>query len=117
MGTAKINGNVGHATAAALLGYAGWDLEWEYRHPEGHRIDLRGTHPAEPESLFEVKAWGARGGTDTVRKAIAVAWDLHALGETRPYVLVLSQPIGGLYGRMIGRAIEAGAMSIRVMRL
>lgn len=117
MGTAKVNGNVGHATAATLLGYQGWALEWEYRHPEGHRIDLRGTHALHPETLFEVKAWGAGGGTDTVRKAIAVAYDLLELGETRPYVLVLSHPIGGLYGRMIGRAEVAGALTVRVMTL
>ena len=80
----------------------------------GHRVDLTAVHPAtsEEEWLIEVKVWGAEpSGKDTVKKAIADAYDLASSGERRPFMLVLSHPLEGLYGEMITRARRAGVIN------
>lgn len=82
--------------------------------PGGHRADFTATHPetSDEEWLVEVKVWGVkRTGRDTVKKAIADAYDLAQAGETRPFMLVLSHPMTGLLGEMITRARRAGVIN------
>jgi hypothetical protein len=84
----------------------------------GHRCDFVAVHPATAEEwLVEVKVWGAEpSGQDTVKKAIADAYDLAQLGERRPYMLVLSHTMRGLLGGMITRARRAGVINdVRVI--
>lgn len=55
---------------------------------------------------------------DNAKKAIGVAWDLHACGESTPYVLVLSHELTGILGDMLARAMTGGAIHrIRVLEL
>lgn len=80
----------------------------------GHRLDFTAIHPetSDEEWLVEVKVWGAEpSGRDTVKKAIADAYDLAQAGEQRPFLLVLSHPLEGLYGQMITRARRAGVIN------
>lgn len=80
----------------------------------GHRADLTAIHPdsSDEEWAIEIKVWGAApSGRDTVKKAIADAYDLAQAGETRPYMLVLSHPMTGLLASMITRARRAGVIN------
>lgn len=109
----KAHGNEGERIVERLLGYGGWDIIERQPLAHGHRLDLLAKHPDEGETLFEVKVWTdpAKVGTDNVKKAIADAYDLRSAGEERPYVLVLSHELAGLYMTMIYRAIRAGAIT------
>lgn len=119
----RFNGAEGEETADRILRYEGW--ETVARQPTaagGHRLDRLMRHPATgAEWLVEVKVWRAvRGpnatGTDTVKKAIADAYDMRAAGEARPLLLVLSHHLRGLLGDMLTRAVAAGAITdIRVL--
>jgi hypothetical protein len=115
--TSRSSGAAGEATTAQLLAYEGWTLERQVTIGD-HRVDMVGTHADHPETIFEVKVWAdpTRVGTDTVKKAIADAYDLQAAGEERPYVLVLSHHLSQTYRNMLARALKAGAISeIRVL--
>lgn len=103
-------------------GMAQWSLErrgWKITGRQvpaagGHRCDFSAVHleAGDEEWLVEVKVWGAaRSGKDTVKKAIADAYDLAQAGETRPFMLVISHPLGGLLGQMITRARRAGVIN------
>lgn len=114
------HGTEGERIVERLLGYEGWTIIERQPMAGGHRLDLLGKHPDREETLFEVKVWAdpTKVGTDNVKKAIADAYDLRALGETRPYVLVLSHDLGNLYGDMLRRAVVQGAIAeVRVLAL
>jgi hypothetical protein len=84
----------------------------------GHRLDMSALHPVYgDEWLVEVKTWGVpRSGRDTVKKAIADAYDMRQAGETRPLVLWLSHHLGGMLGEMLRRARLAGVIGeVRVI--
>lgn len=108
--TARGNGAEGEAAAHALLRYEGWTLTPQVG-VHGHRIDFAGEHPGRGQALFEVKVWGSGGGTDTLKKAIAVAYDLKAVGEARPYYIIVSHEIAGLYREMLARAVRGGVVA------
>lgn len=111
------SGSRGEAAVIALLRYEGWQIMEEQPVVYGHHVDIRAKHPIRGEALIEVKVWeNPQTGKDTVKKAIADAYDLQAAGELTPYVLVLSQHLGGLHREMLTRAINAGAISeVRVI--
>jgi hypothetical protein len=110
--SSRSSGTAGENTVAQLLAYEGWTIERQVIVGD-HRIDMVGVHPEHPETLFEVKVWAdpTRVGTDTVKKAIADAYDLREAGEERPYVLVLSHHLSQTYRNMLARALKAGAIS------
>lgn len=116
MTNSRQNGKVGEATVEGLLIYEGWEIIDRQALVHGHLIDLRAKHPKYGEALFEVKVWGAGGGQDTAKKAIADAYDLQRAGETTPYILVLSHQLSGLLRDMLWRALQAGAINqVRVI--
>ena len=78
----------------------------------GHRMDLGAIHiPTGEEWLIEVKTWNTISGRDTVKKAIADAYDMRQAGETRIIMLVISEHLGGILGDMLRRARKAGAIN------
>lgn len=105
------SGAEGEDVVRALLGYEGWEIEETQPLAMGHRVDFLASHPAYGQALIEVKVWARGGGTDTVKKAIADAYDLREAGETRPYFLILSHALDGLYGEMLRRARKSGAIA------
>lgn len=110
------NGAEGERVVEALLGYEGWEIAERQALVHGHRLDFRAKHPHRGEALIEVKVWGAGGGKDTVKKAIADAYDLQQAGETIPYILMLSHELTGLHGVMLSRAVRAGAIAeVRIL--
>lgn len=114
--SSRRNGQTGEQIVEGLLRYEGWTIVERQARVHGHLIDFRAKHPALGEALIEVKVWGDRGGTDTVKKAIGDAYDLREAGETTPYVLVLSQQLLGLHREMLGRAVRAGAIhNVRIV--
>ena len=114
--TSHSSGSAGEETSAQLLEYDGWKLERQV-HIGAVTVDFRGTHPLHPESLFEVKVWAdPKSGRDTVKKALADAYYLQAVGEERPYVLILSHQLTQGYRDMITAAIKAGAIAaVRIL--
>jgi hypothetical protein len=115
MSRPKPAGVVGEAVAEWSLVRSGWEITGrQVNTASGHRADFSAINPAvgEEEWLVEVKVWGAGpSGRDTVKKAIADAYDLHEAGEERPFLLVLSHPQTGLLGAMIRRARRAGVIN------
>lgn len=109
------SGATGEVVAEWSLVRRGWQITGrQVTTPSGHRSDFTAIHPetGEEEWLVEVKVWGAeKSGKDTVKKAIADAYDLAQAGETRPFLLVLSHPLTGLHGAMITRARRAGVIN------
>lgn len=112
------SGRQGEKVVEQLIRYEGGVIVERQALVHGHALDFLVKHPRYGESLWEVKVWAdpKKVGTDTVKKALADAYDLRAAGETRPYILVLSHQLVGLYRDMIVRAVEAGAISdVRVL--
>jgi hypothetical protein len=114
MTTPQSSGAKGEAEARSLL-----DREhvWEWNDTRpigagGHRLDLGATHiPTGQEWLIEVKTWDRKSGRDTVKKAIADAYDMRQAGEERLIMLVISEHLGGILGDMLRRARRAGAIN------
>jgi hypothetical protein len=102
------HGRQGEAIVEQLLRYEGHEIIERQPLVHGHRLDLRTKHPQFGEALYEVKVWvdPRKVGTDNVKKAIGVAYDLWAAGETTPYILVLSHHLTGLYRDMLLRAVH-----------
>lgn len=111
--------NQGEAVAEWVLCRGGWKITGrQVTISSGHRLDFTAVHPDTGEEwLIEVKTWEQeKSGRDTVKKALADAYDLAELGELRPFMLVLSHELLGLYGDMITRARRAGAINdVRVI--
>jgi hypothetical protein len=110
----KAAGTEGERIAEWALARRGWRItEHQVIVAGGHRADLVAVHPDTLEEwIVEVKVWNAGpSGKDTVKKAIADAYDLAQAGETRPYLLVLSHPLAGLLAHMITRARRAGVIN------
>jgi hypothetical protein len=117
-GTSRAAGIEGETVANWMLPREGFRVIDRQVDVDGHRLDFAAIHVATGiEWLVEVKTWGVEpSGKDTVKKAIADAYDLRQCGESRPIMLVLSHYVGGLLGRMLRRAIQAGAINeIRVI--
>lgn len=112
----KKNGTAGEAAAEALLVYEGWTIIARQVPVHGHIVDIVAKHPDLGESLFEVKVWATKSGRDSAKKAIGVAWDLLACGESRPYVVILSHELTGILGDMLDRALNGGAIhEVRIL--
>jgi hypothetical protein len=115
MSRPKPAGVKGEEIAEWALERRGWKITGrQVPLPGGHHCDFTAVHLAtsDEEWLIEVKVWGvAPSGRDTVKKAIADAYDLAQLGETRPFMLVLSHPMTGLLAGMITRARRAGVIN------
>lgn len=110
------NGKAGEATAEALLTYEGWEIIDRQVPVHGHIVDLLAKHPMHGEALFEVKVWATKSGRDNAKKAIGVAWDLLACGESKPYVLILSHHLTGILNEMLDRALLGGAIhEVRIL--
>jgi hypothetical protein len=107
----KANGNAGEAAVAAVLGYSGWEIVQRQYLTHGHRLDFLVRSPARGEALVEVKVWATKSGRDTVKKAIADAYDLRLAGEVRPVILILSEHMSGLHDAMLRRCIAFGAIA------
>lgn len=109
----------GEQTVEWILVRQGWKITGhQVKAAGGHILDMLGIHPATgDEWLIEVKVWGALpSGKDTIKKAIADAYDLQQLAEPRPLLLVMSHPMPGLLGEMLRRAVRAGAINeVRVV--
>lgn len=97
----------------------GWKIvDRQFKAAGGHVLDFLAVHPVFLEHwLVEMKTWGdGPSGRDTVKKAIADAYDLRELGEPRPLLLLMSHRLDGLLGDMLSRARRAGAINeIRVI--
>lgn len=115
MSTSSRAGATGETVAIWALERRGWKITGrQVPAAGGHRCDISLVHMAtsDEEWLAEVKVWGAApSGRDTVKKAIADAYDLAQAGETRPFMLVLSHPMTGVLGQMITRARRAGVIN------
>jgi len=115
MSAPKAAGVKGEEVAEWALVRRGWKVTGrQVPLAGGHRADLTAVHPqtSDEEWAIEIKVWGAEpSGRDTVKKAIADAYDLAQAGETRPYMLVLSHPMTGLLAQMITRARRAGVIN------
>jgi len=113
------SGAEGEDTTVWILERQGWKVLGRHvRVAGGHVLDLLLMHPVlDEEWLCEVKVWGvAPSGKDTVKKAIADAYDLREAGELRPLLLVISHRLDGLLGDMLVRARRAGAINeIRII--
>jgi hypothetical protein len=112
------SGAKGEEIAAWVLEREGWRITGRQVVALGHRVDVTAAEPVtEDEWLIEVKVWGPEpSGRDTVKKAIADAYDLRQAGETRPIMLIMSHRLTGLLGDMIRRARLAGAINdVRVI--
>ena len=110
MSESRRRGDEGELLAEGLLVYAGWEVV--ERHPRvlGHLLDRRVKHSVYGEALVEVKVWGTDSGKDTVKKAIADAYDLQRQGCDAPYILILSHDLTGLNHDMLERAMASGAI-------
>jgi hypothetical protein len=106
-------GSVGEEDVRRRLRYRGCKILEVHPLVFGHRLDLLVWDPVHDESLVEVKVWHPENpsGKDTVKKALADAYDLSQCGETRPYLLVLSHRLEGLHLEMLNRAIAAGVIA------
>jgi hypothetical protein len=106
-------GAAGEEAARRQLRYCGCKILKEHPVVHGHTLDLLVWHPEHGDSLVEVKIWHPENpsGKDTVKKAIADAYDLRHCGETRAYLLVISHRLTGLLGDMLDRAVDAGAIT------
>jgi Restriction endonuclease len=111
----QVAGVKGEQVAEWCLERRGWKVTGrQVAAGGGHRCDFSATQPqvGDEEWLVEVKVWGAEpSGRDTVKKAIADAYDLAQAGESRPFLLVLSHRLTGLLGEMITRARRAGVIN------
>jgi hypothetical protein len=119
MSQSQPSGAQGESIARWVLEREGWKITGRQVTVSEHRLDMTAVHPdTEEEWLVEVKVWGVDpSGKDTVKKAIADAYDLAELREPRPFMLVLSHPLPGLLGRMITRARRAGVINdVRVIQ-
>jgi hypothetical protein len=109
----------GEQTVEWVLVREGWKItDRQVKVAGGHVADFVGIHPTYvDEWLIEVKVWGpGPSGKDTVKKAIADAYDLQQLGEPRPLLLIMSHRLDGLHGDMLRRAVRAGAINeVRVL--
>lgn len=103
-------GQWGEQLAEGLLAYAGWEVVERHPNVLGHLLDRRVKHRVYGEALVEVKVWGRAGGQDTVKKAIADAYDLQRAGCETPYILILSHDLTGLHHDMLERAMASGAI-------
>ncbi len=110
MSNSRDNGKAGEAAAKNLLIYKGWEIIDTQVPAHGHVIDILAKHPAHGEALFEVKVWATKSGRDSAKKAIADAWDLLACGESRPYIVILSEELTGILADMIDRGLAGGAL-------
>jgi hypothetical protein len=117
--SAKTAGVNGERAVEWVLEREGWRITGrQVRQNGGHVLDFTGIHPAlGDEWLIEVKTWGAEpSGRDTVKKAIADAYDMREMGERRGVLLVMSHRLDGLLGNMLRRAVKAGAINeVRVV--
>lgn len=87
-------------------------MSYETFQCERHGCPVAALSPSQAAELGVTFGCGAGpSGKDTVKKAIADAYDLAQLGETRPFMLVLSHPMTGLLGGMITRARRAGVIN------
>jgi hypothetical protein len=114
MSRSQAAGSIGEDVARWVLEREGWRITGkQVPLPGGHRCDFTALHPDfEEEWLIEVKVWGVEpSGKDTVKKAIADAYDLAQLGEARPFMLVMSHRLGGLLDAMLTRARRAGVIN------
>jgi hypothetical protein len=115
----KASGDEGEKIAEFVMKREGWEITGrQVKAAGGHRLDMSAIHPiAREEWLVEVKTWGVlRSGKDTVKKAIADAYDMKEAGEARPVVLWLSHHLDGMLGDMLRRARAAGVFAeIRVL--
>jgi hypothetical protein len=115
----RASGDEGEQIAEFVMKREGWQiLGRQVDAAGGHRLDMLAVHPVYgDEWLVEVKTWGtARSGRDTVKKAIADAYDMRVAGETRPVVLWLSHHLDGLLGDMLRRARQQGVFAeVRVL--
>ena len=121
MNTPRANGALGERSTRQLLLYGGWTItEEQPLAAGGHRLDFAAKDPNGVEWLVEVKVWQdiKKVGTDNIKKAIGVAYDMRAAGETRPLLLVLSHELAGLHAEMLRRALHEGVITeIKVLAL
>lgn len=92
----------------------GWEiLDRQHSLPSGHRADMIARHPETDIVWFvECKGWGfRRSGKDTIKKALADAYDLAQLPDRMPFLLMLSHHMPGLLGAMVARAQLAGVVN------
>ena len=119
MSTSNFAGADGEHVGEWVLVREGWRIvDRQVKAAGGHVLDFLAVHPIlHDDWLVELKVWGGpRSGRDTVKKAIADAYDLKQLGEPRPLLLVMSHQLDGLLGDMLIRARRAGAINeIRVI--
>jgi hypothetical protein len=112
-------GDKGEEVARYVLEREGWKITAVHvKAAGGHILDFAALHPVTADEwLVEIKVWGVDPfGKDTVKKAIADAYDLAQLGEPRPLLLVMSHRLDGLLGDMLTRARRAGAINeVRVI--
>ena len=111
----RTNGMAGEAAARTVLGYRGYVVTADQPMVYGHRLDLEAIAPDGGPAVVEVKVWATQSGTDTVKKAIADAYDIQQAareaGDEPPrYLLVLSRGFDGLHRAMLRRAEQAGAI-------
>jgi hypothetical protein len=106
-------GAAGENDARRRLEYEGCEILEAHPLIHGHRLDFLVRHPVYGESFVEAKFWkpGDNSGKDTVKKAIADAYDLRECGETRAYILVISHRLRGLHREMLRRARKAGVIA------
>lgn len=117
---ASAQGREFESAVEVYLKIAGWRVEQSHslgnvHHADGAEIDIVAVDPDGIRWWIECKgSWegpsGARGSRrgDTVKKAIAVAWWIHRLGDRHPYMLFTSHlpPADSLPGRMLRAAFE-----------
>jgi hypothetical protein len=114
MNRPKPAGTRGEEVAEWVLVREGWKITArQIVAAGGHRCDFAALHPDTGEEwLVEVKVWGPEpSGHDTVKKAIADAYDLAQAGEARPFMLIVSHRLTGLLGGMVTRARRAGVLN------
>lgn len=106
-------GAAGEEDARRRLLYIGCEILEVHPLVHGHILDYRVWHPHYFESLVEAKFWDPAKptGKDTVKKALADAYDLRQCGERRPYLLIVSHRLGGMLGGMLDRAVLAGVIT------
>jgi hypothetical protein len=115
----RASGDEGEQIAEFVMKREGWQIiDHQVKAAGGHRLDMLALHPVfADEWLIEVKTWSAaRSGRDTVKKAIADAYDMREAGEPRPLMLWLSHHLDGLLGEMLRRARRAGVFGeVRIL--
>lgn len=100
---------------AATLTFFDWTITGRRVLLHGVEVDIVATDPGGQEWLIECKGShrGLRPGatrSDTVKKAVADAWHLAAVGNTTPCMLVVShspKPSSSA-ARLLDRAVEHG---------